>query len=105
MDENCVYFKCEFDEFIEMDQQSDDKSYFDFLKRLQKHWPKGEPIVFNSGTENECKVEYIAYSRIDGCPIFKLIKGERENVYYGVFGYIDDKLYSCKSVKFIEPII
>ena len=30
MDENCVYFKCEFDEFIEMDQQPDDKSYLIF---------------------------------------------------------------------------
>ncbi len=90
--ENAVYFKC----------RNFNLGNWNDILNIQKSWPTDEVIIFNKGTENECEVKYMTYSRIDKYPIFKLIKGENKNVESGVSGYINDTLFECKDVVIIE---
>jgi len=87
---------------MDMWKQSDDEFWYGFLRKIQKTWPKDKTIVFNKGTENECEVEYVTWSRIDANPIFKIVKGERKNVEDGVCGKINDILFESKDIVFIE---
>ena len=52
-----------------------------YFKLNSKHTFKpNERVIFNKGTSCECVGEYVARGRIDGHPIFKLIKGNMEGV-------------------------
>jgi hypothetical protein len=101
---NTVYFKCKCDNLIGLWKESDDEFWYGFLRKIQKTWPKNKTIVFNKGTENECEVEYVTWSRIDANPIFKIIKGEWNNVKDGVFGNINDHLFKSEKIEYIQTL-
>lgn len=48
-----------------------------------------ESVVFNKGTSHECECEFLTYGRLDEHPIFKLVKGNKEDVNNDVI--YDDK--------------
>lgn len=102
--DNTVYFKCKHSNLIGLWKESDYVFWYGFLRKIQKTWPKDKTIVFNKGTENECEVEYVTWSRIDANPIFKIVKGERKNVEDGVCGKINDILFESKDIVYIETL-
>ena len=85
MDSEKIMFRCNIGRFKE-----------DVI--LQNDMQPFTPIVFNEGTENECTVEYVSWSRIMGDPMFLMINGEKKNVESGVSWYIGDR----KEIVFIE---
>lgn len=101
---NTVYFKCKCDNLIGLWKESGDEFWYGFLRKIQKTWPKNKTIVFNKDTENECEVEYVTWSRIDANPIFKIIKGEWNNVKDGVFGNINDHLFKSEKIEYIQTL-
>ena len=96
-----VYFKCK---LIGI-QCPKDRFWCDFLREIQKKWPTDNPIVLNKGTDNECEALYICWSRIDAYPIFKLVKGEIENIESGVSWCIDNNEFKSKDIIFINTIL
>lgn len=89
MDSEKIIFRCNIGRFKE-----------DVI--LQNDMQPFTPIVFNEGTENECIVEYVTWSRIMGDPIFLMINGEKKNVESGVSWYIGDRKIESKEIVFIE---
>ena len=104
MDRYTVYFKCKCNNLFGLWKESGDEFWYEFLRKIQKTWPKDKTIVFNQGTENECEVEYITWSRIDANPIFKIVKGEWNNVKNGVIGYINDHQFKSENIVYIETL-